>query len=74
VKTEGSIETRKRNNQSKNKFPNYKKYRFIQKHIKKFGISCWIRNENRDLLSHTVQWENAVDRSSGWRESGLYMK
>ena len=34
-----------RNNQSKNKFPNYKKYRFIQKHTKKFKISCWIRNE-----------------------------
>ena len=71
-KLKGTIETRKRNNQSKNKFPNYKKYRFIQKHTKKFGISCWIRNENRDLLSHTVQWENAVDRSSGWRKSGLH--
>jgi hypothetical protein len=68
-KLKSTIETRKRNNQSKNKFPIYKNTDLLKKNVE---ISCWIRNEKYMQIYSHIQWENAVDRSIRWRKSSLF--
>jgi hypothetical protein len=63
-KLKGTIETRKRNNQSKNKFPNYKKDTDLFKNTQK-SLKLFVEFSTKvEIYSH-IQWENAVDRSSG---------
>jgi hypothetical protein len=51
-KLKSTIKTKKRNNQSKNKFPIYKNTDLLKKKEKKIEISCWIRNE-KYRFTHT---------------------
>jgi hypothetical protein len=53
-KLKSTVETRKRNNQSKNKFPIYKNTDLFKKNKKSLKLVVEFATKNTDLLTHTV--------------------